>query len=420
MTESPGTSGMLKRVTSWPRRHPRLIDALLAGLLWVLLVMTQSGVSPDMRRLDYPWAVTLIIGSLQTLPLALRRVRPVTTFTVVSLACFASAVSHVTLRPGDFGFLFALYALAAFARNEGARRSGLLVVVAAAVTATLAWDQNAAVSSAWSSIAEAVSLFAVGTAVWLWGNATRNRRLMLESLESRNAALVRERDQRALLAAQGERTRIAREMHDIVAHSLAVIVVQADGAAFAARHAATWSRGDASNALDTIGVTAREALAGTRSLVNVLRADGPGGGASGEPPVDYRPAETLADVPPLVQRVRESGLDVRLETPDPLPRPDSDVGLVVYRIVQECLTNVIKHAGPDARSLVRISQDGSDLEVTVADDGHGAAATDFGSGHGLVGMRERVTAVGGTLRTGPRVGGGYAVTARIPGRREDT
>lgn len=413
---------MLQRVTSWPRRHPRLIDAFLAGVLWLVLVVTQIESSPATLRVEYPWAVTLLVGSLQTLTLALRRVRPVTTFAVVSSACLASALIHVTLRPGDIGFLFALYALAAFTDHEGLRRSGLLVVFAGAVTATFSWDRNAAVSSAWSAAASIVSLFAVGAVVWLWGNATRDRRLVLMSLESRNAALVRERDQRAQLAAQEERTRIAREMHDVVAHSLAVIVVQADGAAFAARNAANWSREDASTALGTIGVTAREALAGTRSLVSVLRAgDDPGRReASDQAGADYRPAESIADVPSLVHRVRSSGLDVRLEAPDPLPQIGADVGLVVYRIVQESLTNVIKHAGPDARCLVRISVRGPALEVSVTDDGHGAAATDDGSGHGLVGMQERVSAVGGTLRTGPRTGGGYAVTARIPARREGT
>src|SRR5699024_3558451 len=152
------------------------------------------------------------------------------------------------------------------------------------------------------------------------------------------------RDQRARIAAQDERTRIAREMHDIVAHSLSVVVVQADGAAYTARHAPDFDRERAGRALTTIGTTAREALAEARRLVGVLRTTEDEGDAP--PLLEYTPTATLADLPDLVDRVAGSGVDATLATPDDLSGVPRESGLAAYRIVQESLTNVIKHAGP--------------------------------------------------------------------------
>ena len=200
-------------------------------------------------------------------------------------------------------------------------------------------------------------------------------------------------------------------MHDIVAHSLSVVVVQADGAAYTAEHSADFSREHAQRALTTIGTTAREALSETRRLVGVLRTAEDEGGD----PTDlvYTPTETLADLPDLVDRVAASGIDVTLDQLVDVSAVPRETGLAAYRIVQESLTNVIKHAGSGARVRVRVDAD-AQLRVEIRDDGRGAAARDDGDGHGLIGMRERAASVGGTMTAGPASGGGYLVTADLP------
>lgn len=197
-------------------------------------------------------------------------------------------------------------------------------------------------------------------------------------------------------------------MHDIVAHSLSVVVVQADGAAYTATHSEGFDRDHAHRALTTIATIAREALSETRHLVGVLRT-----AEDDDTDLVYTPTETLADLPDLVDRVAASGIDVTLEQvvdPAVVPR---ETGLAAFRIVQESLTNVIKHAGPHARVTVRVVSD-AQLRVEVRDDGRGAAASDDGNGHGLIGMRERAASVGGTMTAAPAIGGGYVVTAALP------
>lgn len=444
-------------IRAWFAARPLVFDGLLAGGVWfVSVVLAAAGGSSS-------W-VGFLLGSLQTLPLILRRVRPITAFVVVSAACAVSAFVTTHTQPADIGFLFALYAASAFIDREYVRRLALAVAVIGSWFGSM--RTGGTPPGAWAVAFGAMFVALVCLVVWLWGGSVRARRLRLAGLEAQNAALRRERDQRALLAAQEERTRIAREMHDVVAHSLAVVVVQADGAAYAARHGAAWEREQAAQALETIAATAREALADTRRLVGVLRedrsrgagsagfsggasrerGDGPGttgsdaltasgigasaGSASGggDRPssgedaaqgedtayaMDYAPTATLADISGLVERLRGSGqpITLTLEAPGSVPR---DVGLAAYRIVQEALTNVLKHAGPHAMTTVTIRPEGGTLVVEIADDGRGVGARDDGEGHGLIGMRERVSAVGGTLVTGPRPSGGFGVLAHLP------
>lgn len=213
-----------------------------------------------------------------------------------------------------------------------------------------------------------------------------------------------DRDQAAgaALAASDERARIAREMHDVVAHTLSVVVAQADGGRFAAR-----SDPDAAQrTLDTIADVSRSALTEMRGLLGVLR-ESDGEAAMG-------PQPTLDDIPALVASTREGGLDVSYVTtgtPRPLP---IGAGLALYRVAQEALTNVLKHAGPSPRAYVQLTWEGDAVSLTVADDGRGAAARSDGSGTGILGMRERATVFGGTLQAGPKAGGGYLVRARLP------
>jgi signal transduction histidine kinase len=201
------------------------------------------------------------------------------------------------------------------------------------------------------------------------------------------------------LAARDERARIAREMHDVVAHGLSVIVVQADGA----RYAAEKDPDVAVGTLETIASTGRESLTEMRRLLGLLR-DGDTGVA---------PQPGLADVRHLVDEARALGTRVEADLPDPGPEVPDGIGLAAFRIVQEALTNVRKHAGPGATVRVGVAV-GPDVRVEVRDDGRGAAAPADGRGLGLVGMRERATVHGGTLEAGPAPGGGFTVSARLP------
>lgn len=246
---------------------------------------------------------------------------------------------------------------------------------------------------AWSLAGLALAVAAVAVAWAL--RATRARRRAEERAAATDAAEL-------ALARTEERTRIAREMHDVIAHTLSVVVAQADGGRLAARTDPT----KAVHALETIADVSRAALTEVRGLLGVLRGE-EGAAALG-------PQPTLEDIPALVASVRDGGLDVSLVTtgtPRPLP---IGAGLAAYRTVQEGLTNVLKHAGPKATAYVQLEWARSGLGVVVSDDGRGAAAGGDGEGAGLSGLRERVAVFGGTLRAGPRRGGGYVVRASIP------
>ena len=216
------------------------------------------------------------------------------------------------------------------------------------------------------------------------------------------AQLERDREAERALAAAQERARIAREMHDVVAHTLSVVVAQADGGRFAART----DPDAAARTLQTIADVSRSALAEMRSLLGVLRdADGD---------AELGPQPSIDDIPALVAQAREAGVEVGLVTtgtPRPLP---IGAGLAVHRIVQEGLTNVRTHAGPQARAFVQLAWEADALVATISDDGRGAAASNDGNGHGLLGMHERAAMFGGTLTAGPKAGGGYVVRARLP------
>ncbi|GLY86622.1 sensor histidine kinase [Actinoallomurus iriomotensis] len=235
-------------------------------------------------------------------------------------------------------------------------------------------------------------------AAWAVGSGSRNRRAYLEQLHERARDLERERDQQAALTAAAERGRISREVHDVVAHGLSLIVIQAQGA-----EAALDNRpADTRSALRTIVKTGRDSLADMRRVLAAL----------GEVEDAWHPQPGLAELPGLVTRVREAGTPVRLRvegSPAALP---STVDLSAYRIVQEALTNVMKHAGADAAADVVVSYTDTELIIEVSDDGRGAAGTD--GGNGLPGMRRRVELLGGRLSTGPGAQGGFVVRAGLP------
>jgi signal transduction histidine kinase len=239
---------------------------------------------------------------------------------------------------------------------------------------------------------------------WALGEFVGARRAYQAEVEQRLALLEVERDHQARMAVAAERTRIARELHDVVAHAVSVIVVQADGAAYAVR-----SQPDlAERAVQTISATGREALTELRRLLGVLRSEE----AAGE----LTPLPGTQSLAELAERVRAVGLPVRLEIVGNVDDLPAGVGLGVYRIVQEALTNSLKHAGAGAQAVVRVERSGDAVCVDVHDDGKPAARSLVGvsGGNGLIGMRERALVFGGSLDAGPRPGGGWQVTARLP------
>jgi len=199
-------------------------------------------------------------------------------------------------------------------------------------------------------------------------------------------------------------------MHDVVAHALSVIVVQADGAAYAAERSPEGALARSVGALETIGATARDALGETRRLVGVLRDPESG--------VELAPTGGVAQLDDLVAGVRAAGVPVTLTVRGAERRRPVGLDLAAYRVVQESLTNVIKHAGPGASAVVDVEQTDERMRICVCDDGVGARSADDGRGHGLAGMRERVAVHGGTLTAGPRAGGGFEVLATMPTERD--
>lgn len=333
---------------------------------------------------------------LETLPLLWRRRHPALVFAAVATASLGQVVVLDLPTWGQAAFPIALYSVARYGRPV-ATAVAVAVGFAAAAVASWDWLKEYDDTSRAAYVSYFLSMVTVVVAAWALGALGRTREAYVAALIERGERIAREAEQRVELAAQEERARIAREMHDVVAHGLTTIVVQADGA----RYAAAASPETAGRTLATISETGREALTEMRSLLGLLRAD-----SSGTAPVP-----TLADLPRLVTG---HGGGVSADLPPADVQVPPGVGLAAYRIVQEALTNVRKHAGPEARAhvVVRVAPDAVDVSVT--DDGRGATAPDDGQGHGIAGMRERAAVHGGTFRAGPRTGGGFEVAARIP------
>lgn len=247
--------------------------------------------------------------------------------------------------------------------------------------------------------------------VWLTAFALRTRRLYAESQADRALHIQREQEQRVRLAAARERADIARELHDVVAHSLAVMILQADGAGSVLRK----SPDMAESALKTIAATGRDAIDDMHRIVRVLR-EGNKDSADGGPP---RRLITLDEIRVVAERARAAGLtvDVSIEVGEGRLAPAEE--MTAFRIVQECLTNVLRHAGAGAGVDIRLQEERGTLLISVVDDGAGTLAgrgVGGSGGNGLVGMRERVELAGGTFEAGPRLGSGWHVRASIPTR----
>jgi signal transduction histidine kinase len=360
------------------------VFALLASALYVTS-------SPE---LTLPVAIALTLGF--ALPLLVRRVWPVPVFAVQLLLAGATGwwAMQVVWSPA---LVIMLYTVAVLRpRREAIAAAGVLAAGAIASTVHV-------FGSAWLSAA--VALLAVIAATTVFGLYIRTRRVLLDELRDRAARLEVERDQQAALAAAAERTRIAREMHDIVAHHLTVMVTLSDGAAATA--AAQPER--AAEVMRTVSATGRVALSDTRRLLGVLRDSIHDRAGTRSPLPD------LAALDELVERVRAAGLSVRYEVDGAPPAESAGLQLAVYRLIQEALTNTMKHAGPAAGATVRVRFTGTETGVEVVDDGRGSVdRAQADNGRGLIGMRERVEAFGGELRCGPRSPHGWLVAARFP------
>jgi signal transduction histidine kinase len=373
-----------------------LVDGVLAVSLFLTVGLLSAVVAG--------WA-GFVVGALLTLPLAFRRRWPVAVFaSTVVVSLLQLALTSQPL-PADVVPPFVLYTVAAHVAQRRVRAAAVAAGVLACVAGP--WRWAAATGGPRSAVGLGVALAVFLAVVWLLGDLVRAREGTMARLHEANQALARDRDQRDQLVAERERLAIARDVHDVVAHSLSVVVVQADGASYAAEHADRWTREEAVAALTAIGRTARGALAETRRVVGVLREDA--GSA------DSGPEPGLADIDGLVATVRAAGVPVDATLPDGAPDDvAAEVQLAAYRVVQEGLTNVLKHAGADARGEVLVERVPGGLRVTVADDGFGGSVASDGPGSGIAGMRERVAATGGHLVAGPRTRGGYAVTATLP------
>jgi signal transduction histidine kinase len=373
-----------------------VVDAALAVAVTAFVVLTE--ISERRHQEHVPTSGILLLCCLAP-ALTIRRRFPGTALalvTAIQVGLWATGTAPGANVPVE---LIAPYSAAVYAGRRVRIACG---VVAGAALAAIALPNKA------STREDVLAFLVAGGAAWLVGAVVRGRRERIARLAERAARLEREQDLQARQAVADERLRIARELHDVVAHNLSVVVVQAQALQPLVARDPDQARGLAVSIEDT----GREALEEMRRLLGVLRAEGTDdAGLSG-------PQPGLDRLDALVDQVRQAGVPVTLAvTGDPGRLPQA-VQLSAYRIVQEALTNVLKHAGP-ASAAVTVECEDSLLCLRIEDNGRGAAAglgrsTLPSFGHGLVGMRERVALFDGELTAGPRTGGGWEVRARIP------
>jgi signal transduction histidine kinase len=373
-----------------------VVDAVIALVIAVpAIVQWQFG----LYSLPYYLSYSLLLIA----PLVARRVFPELSFATVAVLCFLQL--RVISSPiwGDIAILVALSSVARYGVTW-ARWGGLLVGLVGAVIGPLQWMHGI------DSIKQRSDLYPMLAAVlavvtcWILGDLRRTRANYVIELEERNRRLAAERDQQAVIAAAAERQRIAREMHDVVAHTLSVIVVQADGG----RYAADQDPDAAKRTLETIAASSRSALSEMRRLLGLLR--------EGDSVEGMTPQPGVPDIDALVDNVTASGLPVSLEVVGEPRSVDGGTGLTIYRVVQEGLTNTMKHGGPEASATVRLEYGVRELTVYVADDGSGPTGWPGrdATGQGLRGMRERVELHGGNVLVRARPGGGFELKATVP------
>ncbi|WP_244311870.1 sensor histidine kinase [Micromonospora taraxaci] len=366
-----------------------IVDAVLAVAVGGLLCPYAALESPLHGGVREPLWVSVLVGLALGLPLAVRRRWPMTVAAVISSVTTVALVTGVipnfaAAAPAlAIGLSFYTVAVSTATRRSILCAAGCLALVSVALVLTA--------GDLWSRAGGVVYAVVMIAPAWVIGWLVRERR----------ALAARQSDHLVRQATAEERLRVARELHDVVAHTLSLIVVKAA----VANHVAEADPREAGAALRVIEETGRNALADVRRVLGVLRED-----------TSYAPAPGLDELPALARQAAIGGVDVRLDVRREAPGgvvPES-VGLAVYRIVQEAVTNVVKHAAPAAcQATVTVTP--GEVRVEVTDDGRRPVLTG-GEGHGLIGMRERVTLHGGEFSAGPRSDGGFAVTASLPYR----
>jgi signal transduction histidine kinase len=391
---------------SWIRALPPISDSVLAVVLTAasLLFILRTGSetfggwqeTPPFPVRAPDW-FSLLGAALCTLPLAFRRRWP---FVLLVLTAIPETVLNglgYNAGLGGIGGLVLLYTVAAY--------RGLALSLAAVAVYLIGTAVSVVIGPQPLSWMDQLVILVVMILCWVIGRSVRLRRAYLAELTQRADRLERAREADTRAARAEERSRIARELHDVVAHHVSVMTVQAS----AARRMLDADPAVARDALTAIEEMGRTAMAEMRNIVGVLRTDGP---------AERKPQPGMHDLPTLVEQMREAGLRTQLWVEGERLGLPPGLDLAAYRLVQEALTNSLRHAGPTARAWVTVRQDAGELTVHVEDDGRGAAAElaqpSNGTGHGLVGIKERVALYGGVLRIGPRDGGGFEVRARFP------
>ncbi|MEV4948388.1 sensor histidine kinase [Streptomyces sp. NPDC053755] len=387
----------------WLRAHPLAFDA---GLALAVLVCMVTGSFADPHGSPNgptfgdrtPDTTSVLLMLLAAAALVLRRREPLGVLVFTGAVTLVELIGDDNPAPVAMAAVVALYTVAARTDRPTTWRVGLatmgVLTGAAMLFGPTPWyaQENLGVF-AWTGMAAAA------------GDAVRSRRAFVDAIRERAERAERTREEEARRRVAEERLRIARDLHDVVAHHIALVNVQAGVAA----HVMDKRPDQAKEALAHVREASRSALNELRATVGLLRQ-------SGDPEAPTEPAPGLAVLDELLDTFRHAGLPVEVARTDDGAALPSAVDLAAYRIIQEALTNVRKHAGPAARAEVSVVRVGRTVEITVLDNGTpqpAAAATDTG-GHGLLGMRERVTALGGTLTAAPRYGGGFRVQAILP------
>jgi signal transduction histidine kinase len=366
-----------------------VFDVLLTLLAWASAVLYYHATTHHP-----PGAGKIVVLALMVAPLVVRRLWPIPVFGVMVAATIGAALWDKHLVAW-LALLIAVYTVAALRPRRAALVCAGLLEIAVVVLLVLL-----ARRSFWS---DAISITGTIAAALGLGLYSATRRAYLAELHERADQLERERDQQGALAAAAERARLAREMHDVVAHHLTVMVTLSEAAAAASAS----SPERAAEVMRSVAATGRRALADTRRLLGVLRQHPDQDPALG-------PVPDLTQLDALIEEVRSAGLETTLEVCGQAPDVPAGVQLTVYRLVQEALTNTLKHGGTGARATVRLRYLPGELQVDIDDDGAGATApAPAGVGGGLTGMQERIHAYGGDVRAGPRQPGGWNVSARL-------
>ncbi len=382
-----------------PPRHLALDALIAAGLLTISLVgrlQIDAETAAIFSRQSDGLHVFLIV--LMTVPLVLRRVYPTPVFFVILAAWVLDRTLDYPESPAAIAVAIVFYTIGAELHRKGSWRIGGISVIL-----IVGWT-GIGVLSLESVTAASLITTLVGTLTpLLLGREVHQRRRRVEQLRERAERAERDREERARRAVAEERARIARELHDVVAHQMTVMTLQAEGA----RRIADGADPRIVEALETISDAGHGALVEMRRTVGLLRAP--------EDESETEPLPRLSDLSQLVDKVRAAGVPVDLEIEGDVRPLAEGTELSAYRIVQESLTNAVRHGGPNVSARVTIEYGSDQLDVLILDDGRGpSASTGDGSGHGIIGMRERIAVLGGEFSAGPSSGGGYQVHVIIP------